>query len=67
MRLEPGVVVQLKSGGPAMTVVAVNADGIQCIWYAEATDEVRNAVIPVVALDAVEFVAADDENENDDD
>lgn len=67
MRLEPGVVVQLKSGGPAMTVVAVNTDGVQCVWYAEATDEVRNAVIPVVALDAVEFVAADDEDEDEED
>ena len=69
MRFEPGVVVQLKSGGPTMTVVSSDDDGVQCIWYAEATDEVRNAVIPAVALDVVEFVAADeeDEGENDDD
>jgi uncharacterized protein YodC (DUF2158 family) len=67
MLFEPGVVVQLKSGGPTMTVVSMDADGVQCIWYAEATDEVRNAIIPAVALDIVEFATAEDEDENDDD
>lgn len=67
MHFEPGVVVQLKSGGPAMTVVSMDADGVRCVWYAEATDEVRDAVIPAVALDAVEFAGAEDEDENDDD
>ena len=65
MSFEPGVVVQLKSGGPTMTVVAVDADGVQCIWYAESTDEVRTAVIPAVALDVVEFAAVEVEDEDD--
>jgi uncharacterized protein YodC (DUF2158 family) len=67
MRFEPGVVVQLKSGGPTMTVVSADDDGVQCIWYAEGTDEVRNAVIPAVALDVVEFAVVEDEDEDDDD
>lgn len=67
MRFEPGVVVQLKSGGPTMTVVSTEGDGVQCIWYAEGTDEVRNAVIPAVALDVVEFAVVEDEDEDEDD
>jgi uncharacterized protein YodC (DUF2158 family) len=67
MHFEPGVVVQLKSGGPTMTVVAMEAAGVQCIWYAEATDEVRSALIPAVALDIVELAVAEDEDESDDD
>ena len=61
MRFQPGIVVQLKSGGPTMTVVSSDGDGVQCIWYAEGTDEVRNAIDPAIALDVVEFAAADDE------
>lgn len=67
MRFEPGVVVQLKSGGPAMTVVSTDADGVRCIFYAEASDEVRTAIIPAVALDPVELATQDDEDETADD
>jgi uncharacterized protein YodC (DUF2158 family) len=30
---EVGDVVRLVSGGPAMTVIAINADGVKCIWF----------------------------------
>lgn len=29
-----GDIVQLKSGGPGMTVAAVNGDKIDCTWFA---------------------------------
>jgi uncharacterized protein YodC (DUF2158 family) len=35
---EPGEVVALKSGGPAMTVIGLKEDGVQCLWYAETSD-----------------------------
>lgn len=61
---EPGTVVTLKSGGPAMTVVDVKEDGVHCVWYAEAVDEVKTEVIPAVSLEsAIPF----DEDEDDDD
>ncbi len=45
---EPGDVVTLKSGGPTMTVIGVKDDGVQCMWYAEASDEVKTAVVPAI-------------------
>ena len=36
MDLKPGDVVQLNSGGPRMTVVAVQSDGtLRCTWFRE--------------------------------
>ena len=57
MRFEPGLVVQLKSGGPAMTVVTVDADDVHCVYYAEVSDEVRTATIAAVALTLLAFAA----------
>ncbi|HWG06119.1 MAG TPA: DUF2158 domain-containing protein [Beijerinckiaceae bacterium] len=62
MPFEPGLVVQLKSGGPAMTVVTVDADNIHCVYYAEV-DEVRVATIAAVALVAI---APEDHDEDED-
>jgi uncharacterized protein YodC (DUF2158 family) len=48
-----GDVVQLKSGGPAMTVSErVAADTVRCIWFDGAT--ARNEVFPVAALQRFE-------------
>lgn len=65
--LEPGDVVKLKSGGPAMTVVAVKDDGVHCLWYADMADEVRTAVIPAICLELSDLVDDDDELDDDDD
>jgi uncharacterized protein YodC (DUF2158 family) len=51
MAFSPGEIVQLKSGGPAMTVTAESADGVHCIWYGEASDELRTGVIPAACLE----------------
>ncbi len=65
---QPGDVVQLKSSGPAMTVVAVEADGVHVLWYGEADDSVKSHVIPVVALERLtDFDDDDDEYDDDDD
>jgi len=61
MSFEPGLVVQLKSGGPAMTVVTVDAENVQCVYYAEVSDEVRTATIAAIAL---VVIAPEDEDED---
>jgi uncharacterized protein YodC (DUF2158 family) len=48
---EPGDVVTLKSGGPTMTVIGVKEDGVQCMWYAEASDEVKTAGVPAICVE----------------
>ena len=62
---EPGDIVQIKSGGPLMTVVKTDESGVLCLWFNEATGEVRTATIPTIVLGVVDL--ADDEDLEDDD
>ncbi len=66
MAFEAGEVVQLKSGGPAMTVAAVDSAGVHCVWYGESDDQIHAGVIAAVALDEV-HLANEDEDEDDED
>jgi uncharacterized protein YodC (DUF2158 family) len=67
MDFQAGEVIQLKSGGPAMTVVAVDEKGVHCTWYGEATDDIRTAVIPAIAIEAVQLADFEDDEEEDED
>ncbi|USY23927.1 DUF2158 domain-containing protein [Alcaligenes sp. 1735tsa3] len=51
-----GDVVQLKSGGPEMTVIDKRPDGskVECMWFVP-NDEARTQSIPAVALMTVEL------------
>ena len=60
MAFEAGSIVQVKSGGPAMTVTGSGGEGVHCLWYAESSDEIRTAVIPAICLEAVELEEDDD-------
>ncbi len=53
MNFEPGQLVTLKSGGPPMTVVLVDAGKVRCIWFAHADDRLQEASIAAVCLDAL--------------
>jgi uncharacterized protein YodC (DUF2158 family) len=64
---EPGDVVELKSGGPAMTVIGLKEDGVHCLWYAESTDEVKTAVVPTICLEKATPWETDDEEDEEDD
>jgi uncharacterized protein YodC (DUF2158 family) len=63
---DPGDVVALKSGGPAMMVIGVKEDGVHCLWYADAADEVKTAVVPAICVEKAIAWEDDDEDEEDD-
>jgi uncharacterized protein YodC (DUF2158 family) len=65
MKFAPGQVVNLKSGGQPLTVVAVDGDSVECMWLGEEGDLFRES-IPAIALelafgdDATNLGSADD-------
>jgi uncharacterized protein YodC (DUF2158 family) len=64
MSLKIGNTVQLKSGGPVMTVLKIEAGNtITCIWFATEHDEFRTQVFPEAVLEEIAF--GDDEDEDD--
>jgi len=65
MTFEPGNVVTLKSGGPALTVVSIDADGVRCVWIGEEGD-LFSATLPAVALEPYGFGLDSDDEWSDD-
>jgi uncharacterized protein YodC (DUF2158 family) len=61
MTFDVGSVVQLKSGGPFMTVIEASGGGVTCTWF-DDDDKLQNVTLPAVALKPYE-----DEGEDDDD
>ena len=61
MTFEAGTLVQVKSGGPAMTVTGSSPEGVHCLWYGEATDDIKTAVVPAICLEAVEIDGDEEE------
>lgn len=47
---EVGDVVQLKSGGPRMTVVEVKPEGITCQWYSKEDEDYKSGIFAPDAL-----------------
>jgi uncharacterized protein YodC (DUF2158 family) len=60
--MQPGDIVQLKSGGPALTVIGVEGDGVHCLFFSDEIGDFREATIPAFALDTFEFSDAEDED-----
>lgn len=60
--MQPGDIVQLKSGGPALTVIGVEGDGVRCLFFSDEIGDFREATIPAFALDTFEFSDAEDED-----
>ena len=68
MEFAPGDVVELKSGGPLLTVVSATAEKVSCIWFEETHGEFRNHDFAPVLLSKAELVGEDeDEDEEDED
>jgi len=49
--MQPGDVVQLKSGGPIMTVQEVKPAGVVCTWFDEKHN-LKTAAFPEAMLDS---------------
>ena len=62
---EPGDIVQIKSGGPIMTVVSAKGAEVLCLWFSEQAGDVKTTTIPARALGKVDL--ADDEDFEDED
>jgi uncharacterized protein YodC (DUF2158 family) len=67
MALEPGDIVQLKSGGPLMTVVAVEKSDVRCIWHSASAEALCSALIPAAALDHIDLADDEDLDEEEED
>ncbi|TCT02168.1 YodC family protein [Aquabacter spiritensis] len=71
MAFAPGMIVQLKSGSPPLTVVAVDGDRVEIVWFAEDVAEFRTQTLPAIALDELEVEEFDledgEEEEGDED
>jgi uncharacterized protein YodC (DUF2158 family) len=60
-----GELVQLKSGGPVMTVVKIDdVNHISCMWYASQAGEYRTQMFTQSVLDEVELDDDDDDDED---
>jgi uncharacterized protein YodC (DUF2158 family) len=67
MKLKPGDVVMLKSGGQPLTVAEVGDDAVECIWMGADGDLFRET-LPIAVLEPVDIDpldAEDDELEDD--
>lgn len=53
MDFEPGQLVTLKSGGPPLTIIAMDGANVRCMWFAHADDRLQEATIPAVCLDVL--------------
>jgi uncharacterized protein YodC (DUF2158 family) len=63
MKMKAGEVVQMRSGGPLMTVAAVDGANARCLYFVEQIGEFKEASLPLAALTVVDL---EDEIEDDD-
>jgi uncharacterized protein YodC (DUF2158 family) len=69
MKLKPGDVVILKSGGQPLTVAEVGDDAVECLWMGAAGDLFRET-LPLAVLESADIDPLDredDEEEEDED
>ncbi len=67
MAFEPGDIVQLKSGSPALTVISEIGETVEVVWYADEVGEFRTNSLPAVTLEALELAEFEEEEEEDED
>ena len=63
MTFSQGDIVNVKSGGPALTVLSVANEQVTCLFYSEELGEFKQAVIPTFALEAYDDEAGDEDDD----
>ena len=66
MKLKPGDVVILKSGGQPLTVAEVGDDAVECLWMGGAGDLFRET-LPLAVLESADIDPLDREDEEEED
>jgi uncharacterized protein YodC (DUF2158 family) len=64
MKLKPGDVVMLKSGGQPLTVAEVGDDAVECLWMGAAGDLFRET-LPLVVLESADIDPLEHEDDDD--
>lgn len=49
-----GDTVQLKSGGPVMTVESIDEEGLNCVWFGDLTNTALRQYFAVKTVDKYE-------------
>ena len=65
MKLKPGDIVMLKSGGQALTVAEIGDDAVECLWMGAAGDLFRET-LPLVVLERADLDPLEHEDDEDD-
>lgn len=63
MTFNQGDIVNVKSGGPALTVLSITNEQVTCLFYSEELGEFKQAVIPTFALEAYDDEAGDEDDD----
>ena len=66
MKLKPGDVVMLRSGGQALTVAEVGDDAVECLWMGADGDLFRET-LPLAVLERADLDPLDEEDLEHDD
>jgi uncharacterized protein YodC (DUF2158 family) len=66
MKLKPGDVVMLKSGGQPLTVAEVGDDAVECLWMGADGDLFRET-LPLAVLERADIDPLDEEDLEHDD
>ena len=62
MTFAQGDIVNVKSGGPALTVLSIANEQATCLFYSEELGEFKQAVIPTFALEAYDDEGGDEDD-----
>jgi hypothetical protein len=62
-----GDVIALKSGGPAVTVLSQDGETLKVIFFSDEIGEFREAMLPLVAVEAIDAGDMKDSSGEDED